>query len=122
MNAFHLLQTLEARGVVLTARGGKLIVYAPRSTLTAVDRDLLQRLKSGLLAVLEGKPTPRDLPEDWHQIWDERAAIMEFDGGLGRAQAEALALTDVLQSMERTGVFFRCVLDRMASRQVECSS
>jgi hypothetical protein len=31
-----------------------------------------------------------------HEAWEERAAIMEFDGGLGRAAAEAEASADVL--------------------------
>ena len=42
---------------------------------------------------------PEDLPPDWHLAWDERAAVMEFDGGLPRERAEALALTDILKQM-----------------------
>ena len=44
-----------------------------------------------------------DLPADWHLLWDERAAIMEYDGGLPRERAEALALADVLDQMRRAG-------------------
>ena len=39
--------------------------------------------------------TPDDLPPDWHYAWDERAAIMEYDGGMPREVAEALALADI---------------------------
>lgn len=46
---------------------------------------------------------PAGLPPDWHVFWDERAAIMEFDGGLPRERAEALALTDILDQMTCTG-------------------
>jgi hypothetical protein len=42
-----------------------------------------------------------DLPPDWHLLWDERAAIMEYDGGLPRERAEALALADILGQMRR---------------------
>jgi hypothetical protein len=116
MNALELLRGLEARGVVLTPQSGKLIVDAPAGVLTAVDRDLLRRLKPDLLAILESGGqddlplpdaglTPDDLPPDWHELWEERAAIMEFDGGLPREQAEALA--DVLRSMDLAGISFR---------------
>jgi hypothetical protein len=44
---------------------------------------------------------PDDLPPEWHLQWDERAAIMEADGGLSRGLAEALALRDVLEQMRR---------------------
>ena len=44
---------------------------------------------------------PIDLPADWHLQWDERAAIMEADGGLTRERAEALALLDIVEQMRR---------------------
>ena len=44
-----------------------------------------------------------DLPPDWHLMWDERAAIMEYDGGLPRERAEALSLADILGQMRRAG-------------------
>jgi hypothetical protein len=40
-----------------------------------------------------------DLPAAWHVVWDERAAIMEYDGGLPREQAEHLALLEVVGPM-----------------------
>jgi len=36
--------------------------------------------------------------------YEERAAIMEFDGGLPRAEAEKLALQDVLGNMSPTAL------------------
>jgi TubC N-terminal docking domain len=107
MTTLDLLQSLEARGVILTPRGGRLIVDAPAGGLTAGDRDLLCRLKPDLLAILEASLTPDELPPDWHQLWDERAAIMEYDGGLSRERAEALALLDILEQMRRAGVYPR---------------
>jgi hypothetical protein len=41
-----------------------------------------------------------ELPEEWRLVWEERAAIMEHDGGLSRAEAEARALGEV-QEMRR---------------------
>ena len=49
--------------------------------------------------------TPDDLPADWHFRWDERAGIMEYDGGLTTEYAEAEALKDILRQMEAAGVF-----------------
>jgi len=46
---------------------------------------------------------PDDLPGDWRVEWEERAAIMEYDGGLPREHAEAEALTDVLRRMKIDG-------------------
>ena len=36
-----------------------------------------------------------DWPEDWREEYEERAAIMEYDGGLQREQAEQWAETIV---------------------------
>ena len=47
----------------------------------------------------EGVNSPADLPADWHVLWDERAAIMEYEGGLARELAEHLALLEVLKEM-----------------------
>jgi hypothetical protein len=47
--------------------------------------------------------TVADLPPDWHLLWDERAAIMEYDGGLPREHAEAQALADIIAQMRRAG-------------------
>jgi len=44
-----------------------------------------------------------DLPPEWHCWWDERAAILEHDGGLHRERAEAQALRMVLDRMRRAG-------------------
>jgi hypothetical protein len=107
MNALDLLQNLETRGVVLKPRDGKLIVDAPAGALTAVDRDWLHRLKPDLLALLETARTPDDLPPEWHVDWDERAAILEYDGGHPREHAEALALKEILGLMRRAGVPLR---------------
>lgn len=47
---------------------------------------------------------PEDLPMDWRIAWEERAAIMEYDGCLPRERAEVDALADVLRTMAREGL------------------
>jgi hypothetical protein len=47
--------------------------------------------------------TPANLPPYWYVLWDERAAVMEYDGGIPREQAEHLALLDVLKNRDRAG-------------------
>lgn len=44
---------------------------------------------------------PDDLSVAWHIAWDERAAIMEYDGGLPRERAEAEAFKLILEEMQR---------------------
>jgi len=48
-----------------------------------------------------------DLDTDWRVEWEERAAIMEYDGGLPRERAEALALTEIVRAMEGADVSLR---------------
>lgn len=33
--------------------------------------------------------------EDWHAVWSERAAILEYDAGMPRIDAERLAFVQV---------------------------
>ena len=40
-----------------------------------------------------------ELPDDWRVWYEERAAIMEYDGGLPRERAEAMALAETLRLM-----------------------
>jgi hypothetical protein len=46
---------------------------------------------------------PVGLPAEWQLAWDERAAIMEYDGGLPRVEAEAWALAEIIKVMNRAG-------------------
>ncbi len=53
--------------------------------------------------VLDSKLPHPELTGDWLVLWDERAAIMEYDGGLHREVAEALAMADVVKQMREAG-------------------
>ncbi len=48
-----------------------------------------------------------DLDMDWRVEWEERAAVMEYDGGLPRERAEALALAEIVREMEQAGASLR---------------
>jgi hypothetical protein len=41
-----------------------------------------------------------DLPADRRVEWEERAAVMEYDGGIPKERAEAIALTEVYWKMQ----------------------
>lgn len=45
--------------------------------------------------------TPADLPPYWRELWEERAAIVEYDGGQQRNQAETDALAEILHRISR---------------------
>jgi hypothetical protein len=49
--------------------------------------------------------SPDDLPPDWRYAWEERAAIMEYGGGLPKEHAETAALADTLEVMRRCGAW-----------------
>jgi hypothetical protein len=89
MSAAEALQAARAAGIRVRIDGDGLVLEAsaapPRTVL-----DLLSRHKAGIVTLLR----PVDdgwSAEDWQALFDERAGIAEFDGGLLRPQAEARA-------------------------------
>jgi hypothetical protein len=66
---------------------------------TSKSLDLLRRL-----GLSQGSVDVSGLSSDQREAFEERATIMEFDGGLPRADAERAALVNVLRQMTaRTG-------------------
>ncbi len=106
MDSLRLLEEARAAGLTVTRAGDRLHIRGPRSA-EPIARQLIA-CKNDVLNVLTLAPAPdvmpADLPPDWHYLWDERAAIMEFDGGLPRERAEALALSHVLEEMRQAGI------------------
>ena len=49
---------------------------------------------------------PDGLPGDWRVEWEERAAIKEFHGGMHRERAEAQALAEILDLMQKQTSYF----------------
>ena len=63
----------------------------------------LFRPNAGTKTTFESSPEIgiEHLDVDWRVWFEERAAIMEYEGGLHRERAEAEALADTLQAMQR---------------------
>jgi hypothetical protein len=89
MNAADALKTARAADVEVILDGDDLALNAASAPPAAV-LDALSRHKVKIVALLR---PGRDgwSAEDWQVFFDERAGIIEFDGGLPRAKAEAQA-------------------------------
>ena len=44
---------------------------------------------------------PEDLPIEWQVEFEERAAILEYDGGLSRDEADAQAFREITERLKR---------------------
>ncbi|QYK45928.1 MAG: hypothetical protein KF794_04330 [Xanthobacteraceae bacterium] len=89
MSAVQALKAARNAGVRIGVDGDALTLDADAAPDAAV-LDLLSRHKAGVMALLR---TGNDgwSGEDWWTLFDERAAIAEFEGGLPRSSAEARA-------------------------------
>jgi hypothetical protein len=98
------LLAAASAGLTVTVEGDRLIVRGPKAAEPVAKRVLANKP-----AVIEAikRPSastmPEHLPPEWHFLWDERAAIMEYDGKMPRERAEAMALEDILGQMRREG-------------------
>ena len=68
--------------------------------ISALDR--LRALRAGKNINLPALTDIDDLPMDWRIDFEERAAILEYDGGLSRDEAEAQALIEIRHRLEGT--------------------
>jgi hypothetical protein len=92
MSAAEALKAAQAAGVHLGIDGDDLLLEASVPPPTAVI-NLLSRHKAEVVALL--RPVEDGWSADDRQAaFDERAAIIEYDGGAPRAWAEALARLD----------------------------
>jgi hypothetical protein len=89
MSAVEALKAARAAGVELALDGDDLALKAASAPPAAV-LDALSRHKAEIVALLRPGRGGWSA-EDWQVFLDERAGIIEFDGGLPRAEAEAQA-------------------------------
>jgi hypothetical protein len=89
MTAIDALKTAWTFGIRVDIDGTDLVLDAPAAPPDDV-LDLLRQHKLGILELLRARDDVWST-EDWQAHFEERAAIGEFDGGLSRREAEALA-------------------------------
>jgi hypothetical protein len=89
MSAAEALKAARAAGIQLGIDGDDLVLEASAPPPPALI-DLLSRHKAGIVALMR---PGRDgwSAEDWQVFFEERAGIVEFDGGQPRPEAEAQA-------------------------------
>lgn len=91
MSAAEILNELHRDGVRLRADGETLFAE-PRERITDDHRHLIRTHKPELLAVLRAANEPDGAHQaDLDELVEERAAILEHDGGLSRHEAERVA-------------------------------
>ena len=67
--------------------------------ISALDR--LRALRAGKSLDSPALTDIDDLPMDWRIEFEERAAILEYDGGLSREDADKQALSEIIVRIER---------------------
>lgn len=92
MTAARALEAAAQAGIAIEVDGGDLILTAPAPPAPDL-LELLRSHKTAIVSLLRGNHAWS--AEDWQALYDERAAIMEFDGGLPRSEAEARAAEEV---------------------------
>ena len=91
MTATSLLKAARYAGVTIIADGNELILRgAKQPDVTLVDQ--VRDFKTEILDLLR---MPVWSSDDWQAWFDERAAILEYDGGHDREVAEALAAKEL---------------------------
>ena len=83
MGAPELLRHLRDAGLVLTLTADGRLHVAPRTALTDDHRAAIRTERDALVLALQAEAAA--------EAFEERAAIMEFEGGLSRAEAEVAA-------------------------------
>ena len=67
--------------------------------ISALER--LRALRIGKGLDLPALTDIDELPIEWRVDYEERAAILEYDGGLSRKEADTQALREILHRMAR---------------------
>jgi hypothetical protein len=89
LSGLDALKAAQAAGIDLRLDGNDLVLEAAAPAASEII-DLLSRNKPEVVALLRLRLGARSA-EDWHTLFDERAAIAERQCGLPRPEAEARA-------------------------------
>ena len=110
-SAITLLADLRRSGVILIANGDRLGFDAPAGAMTPAVRAILRARKPELLAVLRGdyvnaavaalvsSAPDAERRAELTYLFDERAGICQYDGGMNRGEAERVAYRDLARSV-----------------------
>ena len=74
------------------------------AVILEIVRQLVERAPSPAadrLEIPDSVHSVADLPLDWRVEFEERAAILEYDGGLMRDAADRQALNEIVERMKR---------------------
>ncbi|HBI47063.1 MAG TPA: hypothetical protein DDY78_30050 [Planctomycetales bacterium] len=106
MDGLTLLEEARIAGLTVTVEGNRLRIRGPRWAETIAQRVLAHKDEVVHILTTETAAAigPDDLPGDWRVEWEERAAVMEYNAGLCRERAEALALTAIVREMRATAM------------------
>lgn len=87
------LSKIQAAGFVVALVGDRLDVTPTRTALTESQRDYIKEHRADIVSQLSKTKTAQsnELLQDIREQIEERAAIMEYDGGLPRHDAEQAA-------------------------------
>ena len=91
MRPSDLVADLTGRGITLAVEGDHLAIEGDNDILTDAIVEELRTHKPEIIRLLRCQSDP-----DLHELFEERAGIMEHDAGLPQAIAERLASLDVL--------------------------
>jgi len=100
MSASALLKRAAAAGVAVELKGDRLLLSAKQQP----DESLLQELRREKPNIVAHLLLATRTDEDWQAFFDERAGILEFDGGLCRVEAEAQAEKEAETCVDHEGV------------------
>ena len=105
MNMDSLMQACHRLSIVLAVKDDRLHLQAPKGVLSAKTLDFIKKhkeaIKAHLLATLSSRSCLSCESTGWddqQEAYEERAAIMEYDGGLSRAEAEHAAKSRTIQA------------------------
>jgi putative DNA primase/helicase len=96
MDGMNLLQKAHAAGLAVAAHGGRLVIRGPRRA-GPVARLLIEH-KPEIMAVLaDADSPPTDHAADWRELYEESAAIRQFEAGYPKPIADRLAYGELTE-------------------------